>query len=445
MKKATPWLLAIAHILAITAFWAWDHTRGPAGNLLTMSADTRLQALGRLSGLFAASGILAQLMLIGRVRWIEGSFGLDRLSRVHHYNGIFIAVFLLLHPALLVLAFDAYGQESAMKQLWTFLKDYEDVALAAAGWALLFGAVLFFSFFLRRSMRYARWYGVHLAAYLALALAVGHQFQYGDAGMNRAFLGYWYCVYAFVLGNIAYYRVVRPLWLHRRHRFLVERVEAETSDVTSVWIGGRAMDSFRVRAGQFFFVRFWAKELRAEEHPFSMSIFPDGARVRLSIKASGDFTRRVPELKPGTPVLLDGPFGVFTSARARHPKILMIAGGIGITPIRALAEEFAREGRDVLVLYGNRTLESIALRSEMDGLAARHGNLRLVYVLSHEQVPAPGETGYVDREKIMRLAPDFQERDIFICGPPPMMLPLVAMLKSMGAPSTQIHFERFAL
>jgi len=77
-----------------------------------------------------------------------------------------------------------------------------------------------------------------------------------------------------------------------------------------------------------------------EAHPFSMSRRPDGTRLRLTIKAVGDFTRRIPGLKPGVRVLIDGPHGIFTARRSSSQKILMIAGGIGITPIRSLAKSW---------------------------------------------------------------------------------------------------------
>ena len=439
--------LSLASLLALTlGFWFQNQTHQPLGNALTGDLAGRLLAYGRLAGLLAAFGLLLQLVLVGRVRWVERAFGLDRLTRLHHIVGFSLALFLLSHPLLVTAGHALQGGVSWSEQLLDFFRNWEDVLAAAIGLAILLAAVGFSIAIIRSRLPYEAWYATHLTIYIALALAFGHQLAVGyDFLANRAFAFYWYALYAFTFGNLLYYRVLRPLLMVRRHRFFVEELRAESEDVTSVIIRGRNLESFPVEAGQFMLVRFWAPGLRWQVHPFSLSCPPDGSRLRLTIKALGDFTRRIPSIKPGTPVLIDGPHGLFTPRRCQSRKALLIAGGIGITPLRSIADTLLADGRDVVLVYGNRTAASIVFKDELDALAAGSaGRFRVVHVLS-DQADFPGEKGRVDRDRIGRLIPDIRERDVYLCGPPPMMKKLRAGLFSLGVPESRLYDERFAL
>ncbi len=446
MKKAAWWVLAGAQLLIVVGCWFRFHAHHPLGNLLTGDAVGRLLAWGRLAGLLAVLAILFQLMLIGRVRWVERSYGMDRLTRLHHVVGFALLLLLLLHPVLLTLGHSRQAEVGYWAQAVDFIKTWKGLLSAVAGLSLVAAASVFSVLVLLRRVRYERWYATHLVLYFAFGLTFLHQVVSGsDFTDHPAFRYYWFALYAFVLVSLLGYRFVRPLRAFARHRFVVTRVVPEAGDVTSVYIGGKELEAFRVEAGQFMIVRFLAKGFRWEAHPFSMSCFPDGRQLRLSVKRLGDFTRRIPELKPGTPVLIDGPHGIFTSRVCASGKVLLIAGGIGITPIRSLAEEMAGAGRDVVLIYGNRNSETLVFRSELEELAARAGGrLRLVNVMSDD--PAwPGEKGRVDRERIARLVPDLSGRDVYLCGPPLMMKGVRAALAGLGVPATRIHHERFAL
>jgi predicted ferric reductase len=446
MKKTAWWALAGAQLLIVVGCWLWFHTHHATGNLLTGDPVGQLLAWGRLAGLLAVLAILFQLMLIGRVRWVERSFGMDRLTRLHHVVGFALLLLLLLHPVLLTFGHALQADVSYWEQVSDFCKTWRGLLTAVIGLSLVMTVSVFSVLVILKRVRYELWYATHLLLYVAFGLTVLHQVVSGsDFTDHPAFRYYWLALYAFVLANLLAYRFARPLLGFARHRFAVTRVVPEAGGVTSVYIGGKDLASFRVEAGQFMIVRFLAKGFRWEAHPFSMSCFPDGKQIRLSIKSLGDFTCRVPELKPGTRVLIDGPHGVFTSRTCASDKVLLIAGGIGITPIRSLAEEMVTRGRNVVVIYGNRNSGGITFRGELDELAARAGGgIKVVYVLSDE--PAwPGEKGRVDRERIARLVPDLADRDIYLCGPPVMMKGVRTALASLGVPAHRIHDERFAL
>ena len=439
------WSLVLAsQAMTIVGFWFWNHLHHPLGNQLVGDATGQLLAWGRLAGLLAAFGILFQLLLIGRVRWVERVFGLDRLTRLHHGVGFFLVVFLLAHPVLVAMGHARQADVSGFAQFVDFCRNWNDVLAATIGLAMLLAAVALSVAIVRRRLRYEVWHVTHLTIYLALALAFIHPLTVGtDLVGNRWFRGYWIALYAFAFLNLIGYRVLRPIWMCRRHRFEVAALTPESADVTSVAIRGRHLDKMRVQSGQFVLVRFLAPGFRWEAHPFSISRPPDGREIRLTIKQLGDYTRRIPRLPVGTPAILDGPHGIFTARRARAGRVLMIAGGIGITPIRSVAEDLLAAGRDVVLLYANRNRASIVFIDELERLAAT-GRLRVVHVLSHDP-DWPGERGFLDGVRLCRLAPDLLERDIYLCGPPPMMRAVRTALRTAGVPSRRIFFERFAL
>ena len=446
LKKTAGWVLAGGQLLIVIGCWYSFHVHHPMGNLLTGDSIGKLLAYGRLAGLLAVLAILFQIMLVGRVRWVERSFGLDRLTRLHHIVGFALILLLLLHPVLLTMGHGMQAGLGFWEQMDDFCKTWSGVLAAAIGLGLMLATTVFSVLVVLKRVRYELWYATHLMLYVAFGLTVLHQVVTGsDFTDHPAFRHYWYALYLFVILNLLFYRLVKPWLLFSRHRFLVARVVPESDDVTSVYIGGRNLGAYPVEAGQFMIVRFLAKGFRWQAHPFSVSCYPDGKQLRLSIKRLGDYTRCIPALKTGTPVLIDGPHGVFTSRMCKSDRVLLVAGGIGITPIRSLAEEMAGRGRDVVLIYANRNRETLVFRNELEELAARaSGKLRVVYVMSHD--PAwPGEKGHVDRDRIARLVPDLSERDVYICGPPVMMKGVRAALSSLGVSASHVHFERFSL
>ena len=189
--------------------------------------------------------------------------------------------------------------------------------------------------------------------------------------------------------------------------------------VTSVEIGGVAMDRLSARAGQFFSWRFLTRDRWWEAHPFSLSAAPDGRRLRITVKELGDFTAALRALPPGTRVIAEGPFGAFTAAARRRERVALIAGGAGITPIRALLEDARRPG-DIVVVYRAQRDEDVILREELDELALARRRRALRRRRARWSVLSP--------ERLLALVPDIAERDVYVCGPPAMTDATRAML-----------------
>ena len=405
--------------------------------------QTLLIEFGQLAGLVAANLVVTQFFLMSRLPWLEHYFGLDRLARFHQINGKIVIVFILLHPALLLYGYARQSGISFGQSLLGFLTGYEH------GWLTLTGLILFVIVvvtslaIIRLRLRYETWYFTHLAVYLAVFFSFWHQIELGTTvTSNRWFYVYWLALYLFVGLIYLTFRFLRPLYLLHRHRFIVARVTAESPGTSSVSIFGRKLEQFPIRAGQFMIVRFLTRKLWWQAHPFSLSQLPDGRELRLTIKAVGDYTKQIKNLQPGTRVLIDGPYGVFTSLFNLSPKVLMIAGGIGITPLRSLMEEMLQTGKDVVLLYGNRHQPEIVFKRELDELVNQH-HTRVVHVISDEPNYS-GERGRIDEEKLRRLVPDLAEREVYLCGPEPMMQALISTLRQLGLPRQRLHYEKFS-
>jgi predicted ferric reductase len=435
-KRALWIAFDIGNWLLIAFFWYAN-----SGSLLTQGSGSILVALGRLFGLMAGYLVLTQFFLMGRNPLLEQVFGLDRLARIHQLSGKLAYIFILLHPLTLLAGYKLLSGVGWGSQFVSLLTDFEDTIAA-------FIAVIFFTLvvvtaltMIRRKLRYEWWYCIHLLVYIAVFLSFGHQIDEGtDLLASDFFYYYWLALYTIVLGSHLIFRFLRPLYNLARHHFTVSRVVRESASVVSIYITGRNLKAFTVRPGQFMFFRFLHSDFWYQSHPFSLSKLPDGTTLRITVKAVGDYTTELPQLPTGTRVLIDGPYGLFTRNVLVQEKVLMIAGGIGITPIRSLSEELVQAGKDVVLVYGNRTSSDIVFKQELEQIKG----LSVIHVLSEEQ-QAGTEYGRIDAEKLQRLVPDIAQREVYLCGPVPMMDALIKTLVTLGVPTHAIHHEKFAL
>ncbi|GAA4571039.1 ferredoxin reductase family protein [Planotetraspora kaengkrachanensis] len=395
---------------------------------------------GRVAGILAGYLIAVQLILMSRV--------LDTrlLSVWHRRLGAAVFAFITVH-----IVFSTVGHaagRSLADQTLRFLYGYPWLLAAYVGTALIVMIGLTSIRAIKRRMRYETWYYLHLYAYLGTALAFAHTIMISTdiKGIARVF---WIALYGTALTLAVWRRIVRPVMLATRHGFRVSDVVQETPDVTSIHIGGRRMREFRVEPGQFLWLRFLTRNDWGQAHPFSLSAAPDGHRLRVTVKALGDHTRGLQEVAVGTRVVVEGPYGSFTAGSRANKDVLMIAAGIGITPIRALLEEMPP---GTVVLYRARSESEIVFRDELDELARSRG-ARLVYLLDGagqdggapvdadgrrvpEELTAPG---------LARLVPGIGDRDVYLCGPPDLVHRVTAELRRAGVRDRHIHHDPFEL
>ncbi len=441
LPKMLLWGFWAANFLIILSFWASN-----TGAQLLSGELSPFIAFGRLAGLLAIFCALTQLLLMSRSSWLEPVFGMDKLARAHRLNGYATYLLALSHAPLLALGYSSITGNSLIEQQMFFIQMVPYVPLAVLALLLLTVVVGLSIYIVRRHLRFETWYYVHLFAYGAVALIPFHALTNGsDLVTNPIFANYWLGAYVFVGITLFVWRFGMPLYRFFAFGFVIEKIIPEAPRATSVYITGRNLQEFRALGGQFVLVRFLTKGMWWQEHPFSLSMLPDSQHFRLTIRQLGDFTNSIPNLKPGTKVIVSGPHGAFTHRQAIKQKTLYIAGGVGITPIRALLEEQAKQAKQAraIMLYGNRSQEEIIFKTELEGLANKL-HMPLHHVLSDDAQWA-GEKGFIDQEKLARLVPDITERDVFLCGPPPMMTGIIKALEALCVPKAQVHYERFAL
>ena len=396
----------------------------------------KLIALGRLAGLVAAYAALIELFLMSRLTSVERAFGLEKLVNLHRWNGQIVFYSIILHPILLSYGYQVNGKPSPLGQFLVFLQTYPDMIKALIG-TILFLSVGGLSYSLiRKRISYEAWYIVHLTAYVAIVLAFSHQLSTGgDFIGHKTFSLYWVSLIIATFALIGVYRFISPVLILLYNKPHVSRVEAVSKGVFSVYIAGQHFDRLQIRAGQYFGFQFLGSSLWGQSHPFTISKNPTDTELRITFKIYGGYTSGLSKIKPGTKVLLDGPRGNSTWKRSRLSKTLMIAGGIGITPMRSLIEA-APKGQDITLLYACNNPEEAPLLGELKTIKTQ-ATFKLVPVFSNID-------GRLTPKLIQQFVPDVTTREIYLCGPDPMVKSLTSYLKSIKIADENIHTERFS-
>jgi predicted ferric reductase/uncharacterized protein with FMN-binding domain len=396
-----------------------------AGDLLT--------AVGRLTGLAAGYASAVLVLIMARLPVLERGVGADRLTRWHAGLGRLTVALVLFHGASVLTGYALAARVPLWTQAERLLLHYPYVWWAvAAGVLLVLAGVLSARAVLRR-VGYERWYLLHLLTYVAVALAFAHEVSDGaDLLYDPAAQMAWSVGWAVVAGCVLVFRVGRPAAAALRHGLRVSEVVPEAPGVVSLLLAGRQLDALRAEPGQFVRLRPLTRAGWWQAHPFSLSAPSSPTQLRVTVKAVGNDTAALHALAPGTRVLVEGPYGTFTARRLRRPHALLIAGGIGITPLRALFETLP--ATRLTLMYLCRNPAAAVFREELDRIAADRG-ARLVYV--------NGSASFA--ESLAELVAQPAELDAYLCGPPALRHAAAAGLRAAGVPRRRIHQESFGL
>jgi predicted ferric reductase len=418
------------------------------GGLKTLSEPVAiLGAVDRLTALLATNLLLIDILLIARIPWIDHYYGHDRATAAHKKLGKPILYLVLAHFAASVIQYAMVENVDVITEFISLLS-IGDLLLATGALVLMILVVVTSLNFARKAVTYEAWYLVHIFAYGAVLLAIPHQFSTGsDIAGKPIALTYWISFYLFVLVNVVWYRILRPVVRGLRHSLRVSNVVRESSDAVSIYLSGKNVEKLGGAAGQFYLVRVLTARDWWRPHPFSISAAPNNKFVRFTVADRGDDTKLMQALKPGTPIMLEGPYGVFTEERRTREKVVLVAAGIGIPPIRALAEEMAARPHDVTIIYRLRNQEDAALLTETRALAAQRG-FRLIELEGRRGIGTSWMnadfSGRTDLERLKALVPDIAESDVYVCGPTAWTRAVEKTMKAAGVAERQIHAEEFA-
>ena len=393
---------------------------------------------GRITGMVAGFVLLAQILAMSRVRWLERWIGAHDLLTWHRELGAALVVLVVAHVVLITFGYAGESGVSIFAETGDLWHNFGAMISAYIATGILIVVALMSIRALRRRMPYEVWYYIHLTSYLVLLLGYGHQFADGQE-LDKGGFGHWYWValYVFVVACLIQGRIIGPIRMNARHRLRVAEVVTEGNDMVSIYIEGRRLEDMDVQAGQYFRWRFLAPGCWWQAHPFSLSAAPNGRWLRLTVKVAGDHTSDLQNLRPGVRIFAEGPWGIFTAEQRRHPAALLIAGGSGIAPIRALLEELPT---GTIVLYRARNMDEVIFRDELEWLADER-QATMWFVLGSRDDPGPKRA--FSAKGMREIAPDLRHRDVYLCGPPGIVDASIDALRRLRVPKRQIHMDPF--
>ncbi len=445
-----------------------------------------LVSFGRLTALLAGYLAVIEVLLLARLPFLERLVGFDRLTIWHRWNGHAVLYLALAHVVATVWGYARVDGVSFFQEYWNYLtlpqkagagsgtisssiasgsgsgsgsggvsglclsitgcskattSPYPGMITATIGTALLVVVLVTSLVVVRRRLSYEWWYVVHFTAYAGIALAWFHFMDGNDlhTASEHLHADYFKVLYLGMLLLVLWYRLFKPAINTYRFDMKVAEVIHEGPEVISLRITGRNLDKLHTKAGQFFFWRFFTKGFWYTQHPYSLSEAPKGNSFRITIKNLGDHSAKMAEIPIGTRVFAEGPFGVFTADSRTVDKALLIAGGIGITPVRALLEQM--DG-DVVALYRVVSDSDIVFGPELEELAKSRG-VKVNYVVG-DHASSHGRH-LLSPAHLRELVPDIGERDVYICGPVAMIDYIVPNLRTANVSRNHLHVERFAL
>lgn len=400
-------------------------------------------------GFVALSMLGLQFIVAARFRFITQPFGIDLVLRFHRQIAYIALLFVLAHPALLVIENIKFA---ALLDPLTSPLRAKFAMLATVGLIVL--TVLSVA---RRKIHisYERWQATHaVIAIVVVVAALAHALlvdYYIDEPWERAL---WVAMTAAFLVLIAWVRLVRPL-RRRHHAWVIKEIRPERGGANSLVLepsnhyrGRHGAERFSFAPGEFAWLSARNSPFAVTQHPFSFSSSAERTdSVTLTIRATGDFTNSIAALEIGETVYLDGPYGAFSPDRHEGPGYVLIGGGIGVTPLMSALRTMddREDSRPVHLFLGNRGWEDVTFREEIDELGNRL-KLTTVHVLEQPDEGWPGESGRIDAAVLDRHLPAGRDQlEYFICGPEPMLDAVEAALDEVGIPDARVHSERFGM
>jgi predicted ferric reductase len=416
----------------------------PLFALLTASLAPPRDFWGEFAVAIGYSGLAMmglQFGLTARFRYMTEPWGEDVIYHFHRQISLVAIALVILHVVIL---FALRPQRLAMLNVFE------------ASWRASFGALSIYALIAlvvaalwrtKLKLRYEAWHLSHIVlAVVAIAAGLLHMVGFGRYLVDPWKRSLWVGLVIFWIGLLIYVRIVKPLFILRRP-YRVAEVRKERGDTWTLVMQPDGHRGFRFSPGQFAWLTLWGNPFKITGHPFSFSssaAVTDG-RVDMSIRNLGDFTSAIAKALAGQRVYLDGPYGAFSIGAPADMHVL-IAGGIGVTPMMSVIRTLADRGdkRPVVLLYASKDWESITFREDLETLETRL-NLTIVHVLQNPPTGWAGERGYITAEMFKRhLPPPYTDHEYFICGPDVMMDAIETALEELGVPLSKYHSERYS-
>lgn len=394
---------------------------------------------GNLTAMAGTYLLLIMVLLTARIPAVERAIGQDRLIRLHRRMSSAPLLLLTAHGVLSTLGYAQSGHTGFLAAGGSLITTMAWILAAVVSYVMIVGIAAVSIRAVRRRFSYDTWWVIHLYTYLALAFSIPHQIIDGTSFVGHPLAqGLWTLLWLSTAGAVVLYRLGLPIARSLYHRLEVAQVNPEAPGVYSLVVKGRHLDQLAVAGGQYFGWRFLKRGLWWHAHPFSLSAMPHPPYMRVTVKAAGDTTEALSRLRPGTRIAVEGPYGTFTDSARTKRKVALIGAGVGITPLRALLEDFPGS-LDVVVVQRASTPDQLVHNGELASMvAARHG--RMVELVGSRRRHRLDEAAYLHD-----LVPDITSRDVYVCGPDGFAAGVASAARALGVPAESIHLESFQL
>jgi len=387
------------------------------------------QYIGEIIGANNIILMACSLFLSTRPKWAEKFFGgLDKMYQTHRRTGT--AAFLLIFVHVLTVPITTTGWS-----LGNYLAVIAFAGIVTIVLITLAPRIPFLGWLAGGD--YERWKNVKRFMGIFFILAFIHSLTITTA--LHALIAITWTQLFFIIGTASYlYTELFAGLFKQRLPYRVAAVKHPNASSTEVTLRPRSRPMKQHRAGQFLFVRFPGSKGLNESHPFTISSAPREESLRLTIKASGDFTRRLfSELSPEADAIVEGPYGMF-DYKAGGPQQIWIAGGIGLTPFLSFLRDMdGALAHDVHLFYCMRHPEEAIFLDEIHAIEKSNARLKTTVRYS-------AKDGSLTVDEIAGASGgDIRKRDVFMCGPLGMMLAFEKRLMEMGVPRSRIRYEEF--
>lgn len=425
------------------AFFAAVFVAPVVARLATTSAEPVWRQLTDVTGLLAISGLVCAAVLPSRVRSLTRAFGIEDVLDVHRFVGVASGVLVLLHLACVV------AMNPAQVVLLDPALNGPPAKAASVATAALIMLVVLAATRRRLNQRYEVWRWCHVL--LAVTTLVGsalHVYLLNHLIQQRA-TQLILLLMALAVGAVLANRWVWRTLLDPSTEFVVAEVRRESETVTTLGLAARdgSDAEWDFSPGQFAWLRL-RRSVTGEEHPFTIASSPHlPGRVEFTIRHAGDFTRTIHRLRPGQPVWVDGPHGAFTSDVRTCEGVVMIAGGVGITPMMSMVRAAVDRGdaRPYRLVVVARSHEDLLFRDEL-GYLREELDLEVTEVLRRPHPGWDGHTGEINIGLLTAVLGTGEHHgylDYFLCGPPGLVHDSLEALHALGVPAERIHTEQF--
>jgi predicted ferric reductase len=393
-------------------------------------------AVGRFTGLTGAYLLLVMVLLVGRLPALERLVGHPRLTKWHRRLAPWPLLLLITHAATSMFGYAKLQRTGIWHEFAVALSRYQGMLAAIVGLGLLIAIAAASIRAARERMSHETWWQLHLLTYLALALSFSHQIATGASFVHHPLARMaWTLLWLSTAGVVLACRVGLPIWRSGYHRLRIVKVVHESEDVCSLIVEGHNLERLAVSGGQHFHWRFLARGLWLHAHPYSISALPQPPQMRVTIKAVGEHSSAIAQLRAGTRIAIEGPYGTFTKHALQGDGVVLIAAGIGITPVRALLEDLPADV-DTIVLLRASTDEQLLLADEVRALTRERNGRVLAAVGSRNNLT-------LDPDTLRTNIPDLARRDVFICGSEPFTEAVATAARRAGVPPARLHIEGY--